>query len=420
MSGNGYPVRRLGEVLQYVRRPITPDQTKTYSLIGVRWYGEGTHLHDMIDGATLQAPTLWKVQNDDIIYNKMWTSKGAFAVVTKNTADLFGTSEYPTFIAHGACPEFLRYTFRQPRFWQLAEAWANGTTERARLNPKDFLKLPISVPLLPEQRAIAEVLIAIEDAIARTEALIGVIGAVKAAVIERFLLNGLTGNDSERRHGYKSTKWNVVRLRDLAMVQTGISKSENRAHTFPIDVAYLRVANVQDGYLDLDEVKVIRIDRSQMERYRLRVGDVLFNEGGDFDKLGRGCVWSGEIDPCVHQNHVFAVRCGPKLDPRFLALFAASRRGKSYFKRSSKQTTNLASINMSDLRSFPVPVPHLNQQQHIAEIANCFDLRIFSEIQMFKRLVSIRAAISQELLSGRLRLPESTISRHREHSDKMA
>jgi hypothetical protein len=68
---------------------------------------------------------------------------------------------------------------------------------------------------------------------------------------------------------------------------------------------YLSVANAKDGYLDLDVVKTMQVTQDEIRRYSLRAGDVLFTEGGDADKLGRGCVWNGEIDNCLHQNHVF-------------------------------------------------------------------------------------------------------------------
>ena len=71
---------------------------------------------------------------------------------------------------------------------------------------------------------------------------------------------------------------------------------------------YLRVANVQDGYLDLGKIEEIEVAPDEVAHFSLRPGDILMNEGGDNDKLGRGCVWEGAIEPCLHQNHVFAVR----------------------------------------------------------------------------------------------------------------
>src|SRR3546814_17828054 len=90
-------------------------------------------------------------------------------------------------------------------------------------------------------------------------------------------------------------------------VQTGIAKGK-AINGAAITLPYLRVANVQDGHVDLSVIKTITLKPSEVDRYSLRKGDVLFTEGGDFDKLGRGTVWNGEIKPCLHQNHVFAVR----------------------------------------------------------------------------------------------------------------
>ena len=137
---------------------------------------------------------------------------------------------------------------------------------------------------------------------------------------------------------------------------------------------YLRVANVQDGHVDLSVIKEITLKPAEVDRYSLRKGDVLFTEGGDFDKLGRGTVWNGEIEPCLHQNHVFAVRPNPsRLLPEFLAFQAASQYGRRYFQLSSKQSTNLASINSTQLKQFPVLLPPLPEQRKIAEILRTWD-----------------------------------------------
>ncbi len=136
-----------------------------------------------------------------------------------------------------------------------------------------------------------------------------------------------------------------------------------------VELPYLRVANVQDGFVDLSDVKTIRTTFAEATRYRLEPGDVLMTEGGDFDKLGRGTVWRGQLDPCIHQNHIFCVRVQPDLlNPDFLAAIARSPYGRSYFARSSKQTTNLASINSTQLKAFPIPLPSLPEQRRIADI----------------------------------------------------
>ena len=94
------------------------------------------------------------------------------------------------------------------------------------------------------------------------------------------------------------------------------------------------------------------VSESEVKQYRLRDGDLLLTEGGDADKLGRGTVWRDEISPCLHQNHIFAVRPSQGvLHANFLASFVVSAQGKRFFLGAAKQTTNLASINSSPVEA---------------------------------------------------------------------
>ncbi|MEM1250482.1 MAG: hypothetical protein AAGK22_29220 [Acidobacteriota bacterium] len=81
------------------------------------------------------------------------------------------------------------------------------------------------------------------------------------------------------------------------------------------------------------------------------------NEGGDNDKLGRGAVWESQIERCVHQNHVFAVRPMPGIDSYWMALAIQSVYLKHFFMRRSKQSTNLASISSTNLKEAPFVMP---------------------------------------------------------------
>ena len=97
-------------------------------------------------------------------------------------------------------------------------------------------------------------------------------------------------------------EWETMRLHDIAEIRSGVAKNSNVEVSDPISVHYLRVANVQDGYLDLSEMSKIEISRNHLARFTVLPGDVLMNEGGDLDQLGRGALWKGQYSPCVHQN----------------------------------------------------------------------------------------------------------------------
>jgi type I restriction enzyme S subunit len=130
-----------------------------------------------------------------------------------------------------------------------------------------------------------------------------------------------------------------------------------RKPTDPVTVPYLRVANVQRGHVDLSKVKSITVERASAEKLRLIAGDLLLNEGGDRDKIGRGWVWDGTVPDMIHQNHVFRVRLhNDSLNPFFVSHYA-NEVGRRFFIEGGKQTTNLASISLSKISMLPVPIP---------------------------------------------------------------
>ncbi|EDK72629.1 protein of unknown function DUF450 [candidate division TM7 genomosp. GTL1] len=115
-------------------------------------------------------------------------------------------------------------------------------------------------------------------------------------------------------------------------------------------------ANVQDGYLYLDEIKTINVTAEELRKYSLMNGDILFTEGGDKDKLGRGTIWHGEIELCIHQNHIFRARVDSgQFVPEYISYATKTTRARDYFLSKAKQTTNLASLNMTSLKNLQLP-----------------------------------------------------------------
>lgn len=194
------------------------------------------------------------------------------------------------------------------------------------------------------------------------------------------------------------TTWPVVALRDVAEIAAGITLGRKTKDAELVAVPYLRVANVQDGKLNLAEVKTIAATQAEIARLRLRVGDLLLTEGGDLDKLGRGTCWRDELPVCIHQSHIFRVRFpADRYDPDFVAFQVGSGDGKSYFFAHAKKTTGIASINQQVLGSFPLMTPPLPEQQRIAHELRA-SLKLTEDL-----LQSARAQISEiERLPARL------------------
>jgi type I restriction enzyme, S subunit len=215
----------------------------------------------------------------------------------------------------------------------------------------------IWLPSLPEQRRIADILDK-ADAIRRKrkEAVDLTEELMRSAFFEMF------GDPVTNPKG-----WAVKPLGELADIASGVTKGKNYGDQETVTMPYMRVANVQDGHLVLDEVKTITVSEEEGRRYLLKRGDVLLTEGGDPDKLGRGTVWRDEVPGCIHQNHIFRVRPTGNATAEYLSAIIASERGKRYFLRAAKQTTGIASINMTQLKAFPVLLPPSELQSRFTE-----------------------------------------------------
>lgn len=298
-------------------------------------------------------------------------------------------------------------------------------TTQSNLNAGSVKKLSISYPKdRRQQQKIVAILSSIDVAIEKTEALIAKYQQIKAGLMHDLFTRGVTADGKlrppreqapelyhETPIGWIPKEWEVKLLGALAEIVSGVTLGAKGEISDEIEVPYLRVANVQDGYLDLTEVKTVRVSRSQFEKLQLRYGDVLMNEGGDFDKLGRGSVWQEEIKPCIHQNHVFRVR--PKdsqLRSCFLAFWSQSEMGKKYFVLNSKQSTNLASINSTQLNRFPVALPSSIEQERIETRIAALNGYADSLVQEFDNLYQQKSGLMSDLLTGKVRVkPESKI-----------
>lgn len=256
--------------------------------------------------------------------------------------------------------------------------------------------LEIATPPLPEQQKIAVILTTVDDKLDVIARQIDAYQTLKKGLLQTIFSQGI---------GIQAAaNWPTVALHEVAEIRTGVAKGKKGLKE-PVELPYLRVANVQDGHIDLTEVKAIEVEATNIERYALQPGDVLMTEGGDFDKLGRGDVWEGQISPCLHQNHVFAVRPDPsKLNSYYLAALAASDVGRQYFLSCAKRTTNLASINSSQLKAFPVLLPPLAQQEAIAEIVAAANAKVASLKSKQSHYQTLKRGLMQKLLTGEWRV----------------
>lgn len=356
------------------------------------------------------------VRRGQLAVNTMWLNHAGLGV---SSFEGHISPAYRSYwISHHLEPRFVHHLMRSSAYVDGYTALLTGIRPNSlQLSRDDLMSFPVLVPPRSDQLSIAGFLdretAKIDALIDKQEQLIATLREDRAATITQAVTKGLDsrgGISSSGDQGPPSHWAQGVPLKRLAEVQTGLTLGRSVSPETAVTIPYLRVANVQVGRVDLTEVTEVAIDRSEVARYRLRAGDVLMTEGGDIDKLGRGCLWQGEIDPCLHQNHVFAVRCSENLDARFLVYLLDTAPAREYFTLTAKKTTNLASTNSTTLGRFSFPVPPIAEQKAIVrfldERCSKIDALIGKSTEMIETLREYRSALITNAVTGKIDVRE--------------
>ena len=280
---------------------------------------------------------------------------------------------------------FINYT-QSARYSNELSKYLAGTT-RTRISRKNLEKIEIPLPSLEEQRRIAAVLDKVSELIAKRQTQLDKLGLlVKARFVEMFgdpVLNPM--------------KWPEQSLENMADIVSGITKGRKTKEIELMEVPYMAVSNVKDGYIDWTTVKTILATKAEIEQYRLLPDDVLMTEGGDPDKLGRGAIIRQPLENCIHQNHIFRVRLDESvLLPSYFAEFLQHQKAKQYFLKCAKQTTGIASINMRQLKGLPILVPSQEIQLKFANFVRRVDQSKLTIQQSLDKLKVLKKALMQQ------------------------
>lgn len=335
------------------------------------------------------------VRPHDIVYNVYLLWLGAIGQnhfgelgVTSPVYEVFSPNQ-------GVDPRYLGLLVGSPRLIEQYGELAIGTIPRRRRTPwQSFLQISVPLPPLEEQRRIVDLIGNLDDTI---------VAAGKSIEALEDLWWASTGRLESDCSGLP-----LRQLGEISDIHGGLTKNKKDAErTDVVEAPYLRVANVLRRRLALDEVATIVAARSRVEAAQLHPGDILMNEGGDRDKLGRGAVWRGEIPGCTHQNHVFRVRITePGFVPEFVSAWANSF-GQKWFDIHGSQTTGIASISKTTLSRFPVPALPRELQEQWAVLLDSVAERQWQTEELTEHLRSVRSNLLSALLSGAHKIPET-------------
>mgnify|MGYP000946478026 FL=1 len=340
------------------------------------------------------------VQPNDLVMNKMKAWQGSIAIseyegIVSPAYFVYQPNNSLFELAH---PKYVHYLLRNPIYVTQYLSRSKGIrVNQWDLDPDEFRNIELLLPSKVEQEKIYNFLdhetAKIDNLIEKQQQLIELLKEKRQAVISHAVTKGLNTDVPMKDSGVKwlgevPNHWLVRRLKHTANLQSGIPKGKDLAGKNVVSVPMLRVANVQDGYLDLEDIHNIDIEPSQLERYLLRNGDVLMNEGGDNDQLGRGAVWSAQLDNCIHQNHVFAIR-PENIESEWLDMLTRAAYAKFHFYRVAKQSTNLASISSTNIKETPLLIPPTKER---------IDILKFIKLQLDRLKATEELSINQIML----------------------
>lgn len=414
----GWEVKRLGAILQERNEVNNPIQTTSILSLtnnrGVIPYSEkgnqGNKAKDDLTG--------YKIAHiGDIVLNSMNVIIGSvglsnyYGAVSPVYYMLFPRNNIKTNI------QYYNYLFQTTAFQQSLRGYGNGILEiRMRIQMQKLKTVLLPVPTFLEQSYITVYLDAslskLNILLSKTRSSIEEYKKLKQAVITQAVTKGVRGEQEMKDSGVEwigeiPREWKKTQLRHCATIKPGITLGKSYSKdTVLIERPYLRVANVQGGYVDLNDLATIEVTPDEDLKYRLHSGDVLMTEGGDRDKLGRGCVWHGEIEPCLHQNHVFAVQTNETiLLPEFLEYLTASDVGRSYFDVTAIKTTNLACTSSSKVLAFTIPLPPIEEQIEIVSFIKKRSLELNKLIMkkelLVQELESYKKSLIYEVVTGK-------------------
>lgn len=393
----------------------------------IRLYGRG--IVASTDRGGSEATLYFVRRAGQFAYSKLDCLNGAFGIIPPHLDGYETTLDLPAFDFVGAVdPSWFLKTVARPSFYGRFKFAAIGSRKANRVPVDEFLATRLSLPSLAEQRAIAEVLGAVEETVARTDAVIAALAEAKHATMREMLTRGsrreaapmkplparwVLGRVAEGVTKVPSD-WQLVTLSKVAKLESGHTPSRDKPDYWDGDIPWLSLADTEVlDALQLDQTSecVTTEGIANSSARVLPKNTVVFSRTATVGKASR------MKRPMATSQDFANWICGPTLLPAYLVqVFRHMGREWDRLQEGSTHQT----IYMPVFKKLQILLPPISEQQKIADFGEAFDLRIVEERNTRKMLIQNRDALAQELLSGRLRLPESIIARHCDRAGQAA
>lgn len=366
MIHSKWPAVSFRDLLRRVERRLEVDDSEVYRIAGVRWYGKGAFIRDTRIGMSIARKRQWVIRDGDIVYNKLFAWKGAFAVAGPDVDGCIVSDKFPTYgCDHNRVDiRWLRWYFRTRDIAWQAEAMSKGAAaiSKLTLNPPDFWQLTIPLPPIDEQE---QVIGTVEELAARVAEAKGLRQLSTAGVEQLFgaALDQAVNNLSERHE--------TRRLIDLVEPSRGISYGiVQTGQPTEYGVPTLRAGDLQKFQVVHDNVKRVDPDiEAKYRRTRLQGAELLLRIRGG---LGELAICPNEMIGGNVSREIAVIPLKANVLPAY-AMYLLSAPINQEKMMARLRGTSYVGINLKDVRDLAIPVPPIAEQQRI--VAHFDDLR---------------------------------------------
>lgn len=318
---------------------------------------------------------------------------GGRALLNQRVGRLLGGSS--------ASPEYLYYALREPL--QQIELMTSATTVK-HLSHSDVERIELEFPNQPEQEAIAEVLSDADDLIASLERLVGKKRDIKQGAMQLLL----TGR--RRLPGFNG-EWSAAKMATLGQTYGGLTgKTKADFGTGPSQyVPFMDV--MSQTVIDCVELPTVLVRPGESQN-QIEPGDLLFNGSSETPDELAFCAAVRSVPRPTYLNSFcfgFRLNSAERANPLFIAYMFRSNVGRHLIRALAQGATRY-NLSKAQFRELEVPLPEPDEQRAITNVLSDMDAEILALEARLAKARDIKQGMMQELLTGRTRLPVSSIA----------
>jgi restriction endonuclease S subunit len=367
----GWKMVKFGDVAQNVAVRVDPADAKTDVYVGLEHLDPSTiHLRQWGHPTDVTGQKL-AFKKGDVIFGRRRAYQRKLAVAEFDgicSAHAMVVRAKPKMIL----PEFLPFFLQSDMFMERAIEISVGSLSPT-INWKTLKVQEFPLPPIDEQKRIAEILWAADEAFDQHQQSNDNLMSVKRTLLNRLTVRGIGQQATQHtRLGEIPVHWRLATVEDVTSIcQYGLSIPLNESGQYPI----LRMMNYDDGRIIANDLKYVDLDDSDFNSFKVHKGDILFNRTNSADLVGKVGIFD------LEGNYVFAsylVRLRADEDqilPDFLNYYLNSGLGQRRLLAYATPGVSQTNISAGNLKKVLVPLPPMEEQKQIVEVLNNLELR---------------------------------------------